>query len=118
MNSGSDSIELHSETQQPHMMQSASLWIAFIFCCETIRSFSAGSSYPGSSQGLTERTLFQNGSMSTTRSLSTGMFPIAEITGTWPASAIGFMRSLQARIARPSIRIPQEPQIIIRQLLR
>jgi len=25
---------------------------------------------------------------------------------------------LQARTARPSIRIPQEPQIIIRQLLR
>ena len=34
------------------------------------------------------------------------------------ASTIGFMRSLQARTARPSIRIPQEPQIIIRQLLR
>ena len=43
-NSGSDSIELHSETQQPHMMQSASLWITFICCCETIRSFSATSS--------------------------------------------------------------------------
>jgi hypothetical protein len=46
------------------------------------------------------------------------MFPIAEITGTWPRSTIGFMRSLQARIARPSMRIPQEPQIIMRQLLR
>ncbi|MFL5924905.1 MAG: succinate dehydrogenase/fumarate reductase iron-sulfur subunit [Gaiellaceae bacterium] len=43
-NSGSDSIELHSETQQPHMMQSASLWMAFICCCETMRSFSATSS--------------------------------------------------------------------------
>ena len=60
----------------------------------------------------------QKGDMSTTRSLRTGMFPIAEITGTWPLSTIGFMRSLQARTARPSIRIPQEPQIIIRQLLR
>jgi len=47
-----------------------------------------------------------------------GMFPIDEMTGTWPASAIGFIRSLQARIARPSMRIPQEPQIIIRQLFR
>jgi hypothetical protein len=46
------------------------------------------------------------------------MFPIALITGTWPASAIGFIRSLQASTARPSIRIPQEPQIIMRQLLR
>ena len=46
------------------------------------------------------------------------MFPIAEITGTWPLSTIGFIRSLQARTARPSMRIPQDPQIIIRQLLR
>jgi hypothetical protein len=46
------------------------------------------------------------------------MFPIAEMTGTWPLSTIGFIRSRQARIARPSMRIPQEPQIIIRQLLR
>ena len=64
------------------------------------------------------RILAQNGSMSTTRSLSTGKFPIAEITGTCPASTIGFIRSLQASTAAPSIRIPQEPQIIIRQLLR
>ena len=47
-----------------------------------------------------------------------GMFPIGEMTGTWPLSTIGFIRSLQARTARPSMRIPQEPQIIIRQLLR
>jgi hypothetical protein len=46
------------------------------------------------------------------------MFPIAEITGTWPRSTIGFIRSLQARTARPSMRMPQEPQIIIRQLFR
>ena len=46
------------------------------------------------------------------------MFPIAEMTGTWPRSTIGFMRSLQARTARPSMRMPQEPQIIIRQLFR
>ena len=64
------------------------------------------------------RILAQNGSMSTTRSLSTGRLPIAEITGTWPASTIGFIRSLQASTARPSMRMPHEPQIIIRQLLR
>jgi hypothetical protein len=46
------------------------------------------------------------------------MFPIAEMTGTWPLSTMGFIRSLQASTARPSIRIPQEPQIIMRQLLR
>ena len=35
-----------------------------------------------------------------------------------PRSTIGFMRSLQASTAAPSMRIPQEPQIIIRQLFR
>ena len=63
-------------------------------------------------------TFVQNGFMSTTRSLRTGMLPIGEMTGTWPRSTIGFIRSLQASTARPSMRIPQEPQIIIRQLLR
>ncbi len=47
-----------------------------------------------------------------------GRFPIAEITGTCPASAIGFMRCRHASTAPPSMRMPQEPQIIIRQLLR
>jgi hypothetical protein len=64
------------------------------------------------------RTLRQNGPMSTTRSLSTGMLPIAEITGTCPLSAYGFIRVLQARTAAPSIRIPHDPQIIMRQLFR
>jgi hypothetical protein len=54
--------------------------------------------------------------MSTTRSLTIGRFPIAEITGTCPLSTIGSIRSLQASTARPSIRMPHEPQIIIRQL--
>ena len=43
-NSGSDSIALHSETQQPHMMQSASFWMTFICCWETTRSRSDASS--------------------------------------------------------------------------
>ena len=47
-----------------------------------------------------------------------GRFPIAEITGMWPAFAISYMRVLHARTAPPSIRIPHDPQIIIRQLLR
>ena len=42
-NSGSASIELHSETQQPHMMQSDSLWIVSICSCETTYSLSPGS---------------------------------------------------------------------------
>ena len=56
--------------------------------------------------------------MSVTRSLTIGMFPIAEITGTWPDWAMSYIRVLHARTAAPSIRIPQEPQIIIRQLFR
>ena len=56
--------------------------------------------------------------MSTTRSLTIGMFPIGEMTGTWPACAMSYMRVLQASTAAPSMRIPQEPQIIMRQLLR
>ena len=56
--------------------------------------------------------------MSTTRSLTIGRLPIAEITGTWPDFAMSYIRVLQASTAAPSIRIPHEPQIIIRQLLR
>ena len=67
---------------------------------------------------MTARIFPQNGSMSTTRSLTIGRFPIAEITGTWPAWAMSYMRVLHASTAAPSIRIPQEPQIIIRQLFR
>ena len=56
--------------------------------------------------------------MSTTRSFTIGMFPIAEITGTWPDSAMSTIRVWHASTAAPSMRIPHEPQIIIRQLLR
>jgi hypothetical protein len=56
--------------------------------------------------------------MSTTRSLTTGRFPIGEMTGSWPAFAMSYIRVLQASTAAPSMRMPHEPQIIIRQLLR
>ena len=56
--------------------------------------------------------------MSTTRSLTIGRFPIAETTGTWPLRAMSYMRVLHASTAAPSMRMPHEPQIIIRQLLR
>src|SRR5262245_65541462 len=38
--------------------------------------------------------------------------------GTCPACATSYIRVLQASTAPPSMRIPHEPQIIIRQLLR
>src|SRR5262249_24679274 len=56
--------------------------------------------------------------MSTTRSLTTGRFPIGEMTGSCPDLAMSYMRVLHASTAPPSMRMPQEPQIIIRQLLR
>jgi hypothetical protein len=56
--------------------------------------------------------------MSTTRSRTIGRLPIAEMTGTWPAFAMSYIRTLQASTAPPSMRMPQEPQIIMRQLLR
>ena len=43
---------------------------------------------------------------------------MAEMTGMWPASAISYMRVLHASTAAPSMRMPQDPQIIMRQLLR
>ena len=118
-NSGSDSIELHSETQHPQLMQSASLWITSNSSGATRNSLpSGGSAYPGWRYGFIARIFCQKGSMSTTRSLMIGRFPIAETTGTWPASTYGLIRSLQASTARPSMRMPHEPQIIIRQLFR
>jgi hypothetical protein len=56
--------------------------------------------------------------MSTTRSLTIGRFPIAETTGTSPACAMSYMRTLHASTAAPFIRMPHEPQIIILQLFR
>jgi hypothetical protein len=42
-NSGEDSIELHSETQQPQLMQSDSLWMTFIRSCViTCSAFGSG----------------------------------------------------------------------------
>ena len=116
-NSGLDSHALHSETQQPQLMHSDSLCTAFIRSCE-IRCSCSGAAPSSRRYGSTARNFAQNGSMSTTRSLITGRFPIGEITGTWPAAAMSYMRVLHASTAAPSIRIPQEPQIIIRQLLR
>ena len=39
-----DSIALHSETQQPQLMQSASLWITSMRSCETRYSLPSGGS--------------------------------------------------------------------------
>ena len=46
------------------------------------------------------RNFAQNGSMSTTRSLTIGRLPIAEITGTWPASAMSYIAHLAGEHGR------------------
>src|SRR5437764_742005 len=56
--------------------------------------------------------------MSTTRSLTMGRFPIAEIVGISPACAMSYIRTLHASTAAPFMRMPHEPQIIMRQLFR
>ena len=115
--SGSDAIELHSETQHPHWMHSASFMIRSSSSCCTRHSLTGGWS-SSSSHGLTARNLAQNGSMSTTRSLTTGRLPIAEMTGTRPSSTSGAIGVLQASTAAPSLRMPHEPHTAMRQLLR
>ena len=99
-------------------MQSDSLWTTSIRSCETTFSLSVARSRRGSRYGWIACIFCQNGSMSTTRSLRIGRFPIAETTGTCPSAAMSAMRVLQASTAPPSTRIPHEPQIIIRQLFR
>ena len=116
--SGSASIELHSETQQPHMMQSDSLWIPSAARAGRATRLLAGSSSCASRYGLTARILRQKGSMSTTRSLITGRLPIGATVMTWPASTYGFIDVLQPSTAPPSTRMPHEPQTAMRQLLR
>ena len=133
MKSGSASIERQDETQAPHWMQAIDWVMSIIDSGGTMYSRSGGSP-SGSSQGVTRRILVQwVDSMSVTRSLITGMFPIGSTTiglavrpglvlalpggdrmglgGTGPPPSI----VLQARVDWPLIFIPQEPQIAARQ---
>src|SRR3954470_2685986 len=76
MKSGSASIERQEETQAPHWMQAIDWVTSIIDSFGTMYSRSGGSP-SGSSQGVTRRILVQwVDSMSVTRSLITGMFPI------------------------------------------
>ena len=80
MKSGSASIERQAETQAPHWMQ-AIVWVmSTIDSGGTMRSRSGGSP-SSSSHGVTRRIFVQwVDSMSVTRSLITGMFPIGSTT--------------------------------------
>ena len=80
MNSGSTSIERQSDTHAPHWMQAIVCVMSIIDSAGTMYSRSGGSP-SGISHGVTRRIFFQwTASMSTIRSLITGMLPIGS---TW-----------------------------------
>src|SRR5919109_503535 len=117
MNSGSASIERQAETQAPHWMQ-LTTWVTSIIVSGGTTYSRLGGSPSGNSHGVTRRIFVQwVDSMSVTRSLTTGMFPIGSTTIGLPsprllayswASAIWV---LQASVERPLIFVPHEPQI-------
>src|SRR5215210_2418740 len=135
MKSGSASIERQEETQAPHWMQAID-WVTSIIDSGGTTYSRSGGSPLGRSQGVTRRIFVQwVDSMSTTRSLSTGMFPIGSttISGLPPFEAVlsppacaptAWLSAkdcasssivLQASVDCPLIFIPHEPQIAARQ---
>ena len=116
MNSGSTSIDRQSETHAPHWMQAIVCVTSIIDSGGTMYSRSGGSP-SGSSHGVTRWIFFQwTASMSTIRSLITGMLPIGSTTIT-PSAAFSAAWSRcmwQARFGLPLMRTPQEPQIAAR----
>src|SRR4051794_20423003 len=80
MKSGSASIERQAETQAPHWMQAID-WVTSIIDSGGTMYSRSGGSPSGSSQGVTRLILVQwVDSISVTRSLITGMFPIGSTT--------------------------------------
>ena len=117
MNSGSTSIDRQSDTHAPHWMQAIDCVTSTIASRGTMYSRS-GTGCLGISHGVTRRIFFQcTVSMSTIRSLITGMLPIGSTTMT-PSAECFLARSRwvwQARSGLPLMRTPQEPQIAARQ---
>src|SRR4051794_35868846 len=116
MKSGSASIERQAETQAPHWMQAIDCVTSIIDSGGTTYSRSGGSPL-GRSHGVTRWIFVQcTASMSTIRSLSTGMLPIGSTTIA-PSGAVSAARSRwvwQASPGLPLMRTPQEPQIAAR----
>src|SRR3954451_17710364 len=80
MNSGSASIERHADTHAPHWMHAIDWVMSIIDSGGTTYSRSGGPP-SGRSHGVTRRILVQwVDSMSVTRSLTTGMFPMGSTT--------------------------------------
>ena len=121
MKSGSTSIDRHEQTQAPHWMQAIVCVMSTIDSGGTIRSRSGGSP-SSSSHGVTRRIFSQwVDSMSVTRSLITGMFPMGStVIGSEPPF-LRFANSWaspiwvrHASVDWPLIFTPQEPQIAAR----
>ena len=117
MKSGSTSSERQAETHTPQWMHAMAWVTSSMASAGTMYSWPSGGSSAGSSQGTTRRTFFQcTASMSVTRSLITGMFPIGStvIAPSRARSAASPMRVLQASADLPLMRTPQEPQMAAR----
>src|SRR3954470_23421362 len=117
MNSGSTSSDRQADTHAPHWMQ-AMAWVTSIIASAGTMYSRSGGGPSGRSHGTTRWILRQwTASMSTMRSLSTGMLPIGSTTtaplGGWSAASL--MRVLQANADFPLMRPPHEPQMAARQ---
>ncbi len=110
---------MHSETQQPQLMQSDSLWITFIRSCEitvllaVLRLVVARLEVRLHRLELGPERIHVDDEV-----LDDRQVPHRGDHGHVAGLAMSYIRVLQASTAAPSIRIPHEPQIIIRQLLR
>src|SRR3954468_6759539 len=115
MNSGSTSIERHALLHAPHWMHAIDCVMSIIDSGPTMYSRSGGSP-SGSSHGTTLWIFFQwTASMSTIRSLSTGMLPNGSTTIVPPPpcefSEASPSLVLHASDDLPLMRTPHEPQI-------
>ena len=117
MKPGSTSIARQSDTHAPHWMHAIVCVTSTIDSFETMYSRS-GTGCLASSHGVTRWIFFQcTASMSTIRSLITGMLPIGSISMTpFSAPALAASRCVwQASDGSPLTRTPHEPQIACRQ---
>src|SRR5215212_1560485 len=115
MNSGSTSSDRHADTQAPHWMHAID-WVTSIIDVGSTMYSRSGGSPSGSSHGTTRWIFFQcTASMSTIRSLITGMFPngstVITPAGSCESSEALDSLVLQASDDLPLIRTPHEPQI-------
>src|SRR3982750_3536020 len=114
MNSGSTSIDRQSDTQAPHWMQAIDGVTSIIDSGGTMYSRSGGGP-SGSSHGVTRWIFFQwTASMSTIRSLITGMLPMGSMTMTPSSVEEAFALSRCVGQARAGLALtppPHEPQI-------